>query len=111
MSQITQEANIFFKDVVVSEQHVEFLSSEITQSILLSFYQELCKTNSLSPEIFKDILKAVQKETKVNGKGLYLPVRIALAGREHGPELYAIANILGVDTCKKRIERFLLVKK
>lgn len=111
MSQITQEANIFFKDVVVSEQHVEFLSSEITQSILLSFYQELCKTNALSPEIFKDILKAVQKETKVNGKGLYLPVRIALAGREHGPELYAIANILGVDACKKRIERFLLVKK
>lgn len=110
-SQIVQEVNIFFHDIVISEQHVEFLSSEITQSILLSFYQELCKTNTLSPEIFKDILKMVQKETKVNGKGLYLPIRVALTGREHGPELYGIAHILGIDTCKKRIERFLLVKK
>lgn len=111
LSQIAREANIFFKDIVISEQHVEFLSSEITQSILLSFYNELCKKNALSPDIFKDILKTVQNETKVNGKGLYLPVRIALTGREHGPELYGIANILGIDTCKKRIERFLLVKK
>ena len=111
MSQIVQEVNVFFNDIVISETHIEFLSSETTQSILLSFYNELCKTNALSPEIFKDILKTVQKETKVNGKGLYLPIRIALTGREHGPELYGVAHILGIDTCKKRIERFLLVKK
>lgn len=40
-----------------------------------------------------------------------MPVRIALTGREHGPELYGIANILGISMCNKRIERFLLVKK
>ncbi|MFN3530900.1 MAG: glutamate--tRNA ligase [Candidatus Brocadia sp.] len=111
MSQIVQEADIFFKDAVVSEKHVEFLSSEISQSVLLSFYRELQKIGTLSPEIFKEALKAAQKETKVNGKGLYMPIRIALTGREHGPELYSIVNILGINTCSKRIERFLLVKK
>ncbi|TVL98289.1 MAG: glutamate--tRNA ligase [Candidatus Brocadia sp. WS118] len=111
MSQIVQEVNIFFNDIVISENHIEFLSSETAQSILLSFYNEICKTNTLSPEIFKDTLKTVQKETKVTGKGLYLPIRVALTGREHGPELYGVAHILGIDTCKKRIERFLLVKK
>ena len=111
MSQIVQEADIFFKDAVVSEKHVEFLSSEISQSVLLSFYRELQKLDALSPEIFKEALTAVQKETKVNGKGLYMPVRIALTGREHGPELYGIANILGINMCNKRVERFLLVKK
>ena len=30
----------------------------------------LQKLNTLSPEIFKEVLKTVQKETKVNGKGL-----------------------------------------
>ena len=111
VSQIVREADIFFKEAVVSEKHVEFLSSEISQSVLLSFYRELQKLDTLSPEIFKEALKAVQKETKVNGKGLYMPIRIALTGREHGPELYGVANILGIDTCKKRVERFLLVKK
>lgn len=111
MSQIVQEADIFFKDAVVSEKHVEFLSSEISQSVLLSFYREIQKLDTLPPEIFKEALKAVQNETKVNGKGLYMPIRIALTGREHGPELYSIVHILGINTCTKRIERFLLVKK
>ncbi|HHT9136178.1 MAG TPA: glutamate--tRNA ligase [Candidatus Wunengus sp. YC60] len=110
MSQIVQEVDIFFKDVVISENHVEFLSSETSQTILSTFYMNLQKLNTLSPDIFKEVLKTVQKETKVNGKGLYMPIRIALTGREHGPELYSIANILGINACKTRIERFLLVK-
>jgi glutamyl-tRNA synthetase len=110
MSQIVREAEIFFKDVAISENHVEFLSSETSQSILSAFYMELQKLNTLSPEIFRDILKTVQKETKVNGKGLYLPIRIALTGREHGPELYSIADILGINVCKAKIGQFLLVK-
>lgn len=111
ISQIVQEADIFFKDPVVSEKHVEFLSSEISQSVLLSFYRELQKLDTLSPEMFKEAFVAVQTATKVNGKGLYMPVRLALTGREHGPELYGIINILGINTSKKRIERFLVVKK
>lgn len=111
MSQIVQEVDIFFKDAVVSEKHIEFLSSEISQSVLLSFYRRLQKLGTLSPDIFKEALAGVQNETKVNGKGLYMPIRIALTGREHGPELYGVVNILGIDTCKKRIERFFLVKK
>ena len=107
MSQIVQEADIFFKDVVVSEDHVNYLSSETCQSILAAFNTKLQKLDTISPEIFKEMLKAVQKETKVNGKGLYMPIRVALTGREHGPELYSIANILGIGVCKKRIEQFL----
>lgn len=111
VSQIVLETDIFFKDAVVAEKHVEFLSSEISQSVILSFYRELQKLDTLSPEIFKEALTAVQNNTKVNGKGLYMPIRIALTGREHGPELYGIVNILGIHTCKKRIERFFAVKK
>lgn len=111
ISEITQEVDIFFKESSVSEKHVEFLSSETSQTILLSFYSKLQKFDTISPEVFKDTLATVQKETKTKGKELYMPIRIALTGREHGPELYQVVNILGIDTCKKRIERFLLIKK
>ncbi len=107
MSQIVREADIFFRDIVISESHVEFLSSEISQTVLSAFSLEIQKLNTLSPEAFKDVLKKVQKETTVTGKGLYMPIRIALTGREHGPELYSIVNILGMSACKARIERFL----
>jgi nondiscriminating glutamyl-tRNA synthetase len=111
VSQIIQEADIFFKDTEVSKKHIEYLSSEISQAVLSSFYGELQKADTLSPEIFKDILTTVQKQTGTKGKELYMPVRIALTGREHGPELYSTAYVLGINTCKKRIERILLIKK
>lgn len=111
ISQITQEADIFFKESLVSEKHVGFLSSGTSQTILLSFYSQLQKFDTLSPEVFKEALATVQKEAKIKGKELYLPIRIALTGREHGPELHCVVTILGTDTCKKRIERFLFVKK
>ncbi len=110
MSHIVQEAEIFFKDAVISENHAAFLSSETSQGILSSLYQKLQKVEALSPETFREALKSAQKETLVNGKGFYMPIRIALTGREHGPELFAIAYILGLDTCRKRIDRFLAVK-
>lgn len=110
LSQIVQEADIFFKDTIVSEKHIEFLSLETSRVVLSLFLTELQKIPAVSPEIFQDILITIKKETNIKGKGLYLPIRIALTGREHGPELYSIANILGIDVCKRRIERFLLTQ-
>ncbi|TLD40488.1 MAG: Glutamyl-tRNA synthetase [Candidatus Jettenia ecosi] len=110
LSQIVQEADIFFKDTIVSEKHTEFLSSETSRIVLSLFLTELQKLSAVSPEIFQDILTTIKKETNIKGKGLYLPIRIALTGREHGPELYSIAHILGIDVCKRRIERFLLAQ-
>jgi hypothetical protein len=39
----------------------------------------------------------------VIGKALYIPLRLALTGREHGPELHLIAPILGAAECRERI--------
>ncbi|MGQ3683445.1 MAG: glutamate--tRNA ligase [Candidatus Loosdrechtia sp.] len=111
VSQIVQEAEIFFKDRVISTKHIEYLSTETSQAVLSYFYRELRKTDTLSPETVKDILGAVQKQTTAKGKELYMPIRIALTGREHGPELYSIASILGAGTCKRRIEQLLLYRK
>lgn len=110
LSQIVQETDIFFKDTTISKKHIEFLSSETSRIVLSSFLTELQKLPTISPEIFQGVLTTIQKETNIKGKGLYLPIRIALTGREHGPELYSIANILGIDVCRKRIEKFLLIE-
>ena len=32
-------------------------------------------------------IKAVQKETGIKGKNLFMPIRIAVSGEMHGPEL------------------------
>ena len=45
---------------------------------------------------------AVKAETGRKGKGLFMPLRIALTGRDHGPELGAFLPILGY---RKTVDR------
>jgi glutamyl/glutaminyl-tRNA synthetase len=55
---------------------------------------------------FKLLTKKVQDEIKVKGKDLFMPIRVALTGKMHGPELPLIVDAFGKEECIKRIRRF-----
>lgn len=55
-------------------------------------------------EAFVDKLKP---KVKAKGKDLFMPLRVALTGKTHGPELKRIFPALGVSIVKKRFERAL----
>ncbi|MPN41747.1 Glutamate--tRNA ligase [bioreactor metagenome] len=52
----------------------------------------------------KPLLKQITKELKLGGKLVYMPIRIALTGQMHGPELYDIIPLLGRENVFKRLE-------
>ncbi len=59
-------------------------------------------------ETFYDIfVNALKPKVKAKGKNLFMPLRIALTGKEHGPELKRVFPILGTDKIRKRFERAL----
>ena len=41
-------------------------------------------------------------------KDLFHPLRLALTGKEHGPELVKLFPLLGRDLCVRRIEKTLV---
>ena len=47
--------------------------------------------------------KSLQKKTGAKGKDLYMPVRIAVTGKLHGPELAKALPVLGPEECLSRI--------
>lgn len=53
------------------------------------------------------VAKAVQAATGVKGKALYLPLRAALTGRLHGPELKYFYGFLSPSERERRIDLFL----
>ena len=57
----------------------------------------------LSPDEVKAAIKAVMKETKLKGKFVFMPIRVALTGQMHGPDLNNIITLLGKDTCLNRL--------
>lgn len=54
--------------------------------------------------MFRRKMKDVQGETGIMGKDLWMPDRVALSGKIHGPDLGKVAEILGKD----KVFRFIL---
>ena len=47
---------------------------------------------------------AVKAETGARGRALFMPLRLALTGLDHGPELAALLPLIGRDTAQARLE-------
>ncbi len=50
-----------------------------------------------------DELRAVMEPRGVSGRALFMPLRAALTGTTHGPELYRVLSILGKDEALRRL--------
>lgn len=52
---------------------------------------------------FAAINKALQQELNVKGKALYQPLRLALTGLDHGPEMAPLLSLLGQEKAAARL--------
>jgi nondiscriminating glutamyl-tRNA synthetase len=56
------------------------------------------------PEPFAHLIKRIGEQTGFRGKRLYLPIRAAVTGRLHGPEMDRIFALLSPSQLRKRVE-------
>jgi glutamyl-tRNA synthetase len=93
-SDIVKETHYFFSD----ELHFDPGHTEEMQKLkpLLETFQKAFNdfTGDFNGENFLKIVKEVGKLSNVKGKALYHPLRLALTGREDGPELVKIGPLL-----------------
>jgi glutamyl-tRNA synthetase len=54
-------------------------------------------------ETWKTWTDAVKAETGRKGKGLFMPLRLALTGRDHGPELALLLPLIGRERARERL--------
>jgi nondiscriminating glutamyl-tRNA synthetase len=59
------------------------------------------------PVPFADLIRRIGEETGLRGKKLYLPIRAAVTGRLHGPELDRIFALLSPTSLRTRVEKAL----
>ncbi len=52
---------------------------------------------------FVDFIEKIKKATGLKGKDLFMPIRKALTGFEHGPNIINIMIKLGKNECKRRL--------
>ena len=102
--EIADKAAVFFSDDLAFEADaLEWVRKEESRSVFKLMLSEIEKLSQLTLDNFKLVMKTVQKETGVKGQNLWMPVRAAMTGMTHGPELPSVLAVFGKD----KVELFL----
>ncbi|MDO4778865.1 MAG: glutamate--tRNA ligase [Tissierellia bacterium] len=97
-----------FKEDGYYEEVTRNFETEEAKTVLKKF-REIIENEEMNEELAKTIMKRIQKETGVKGKSLFFPVRSAITGLEHGPEMVELFLLFGNKGLKERID-FVLSK-
>lgn len=95
-AEVTDLVNEFL-DVNLEQEAIEFIKENDLTPIIECFRNKLSTTNINAEEDVKALIKEVQAETGNKGKMLFMPIRIGISGKMHGPELPQIVLIFGKD--------------
>lgn len=108
LSEISDYADTFFEEYPPITKDAEWvLKASEAKTILKNLRQTLSQIDEVRKDNFKDVIKEVGQLSGAKGKDLYLPIRAALTGKLHGPELKLILPILGKERSLTRIDRIL----
>jgi glutamyl-tRNA synthetase/nondiscriminating glutamyl-tRNA synthetase len=100
-----------------SEENVAVLAVDSARTVLTEFADRVrAHSGPVTPADFKGWLNEIKAATKIKGKELYHPVRIALTGAHSGPEFDKLLPLieegaalgLGIPTVRDRIEKFVV---
>ena len=108
LSQIKDKVDIFFNNEVKIEEDEakEVLKWEHVKHLISVFEDKIKNVENLNSDSIKMLFKEIQKETGYKGKNLFMPIRVVLTGKTHGPELMEIIEIVGKENILKRLEFF-----
>lgn len=97
-AQIVDVSQLFFTEhPVLDEDAKEVLAGEDVPKVLAAFKAQLESLETVDAAATLAAIKAVQKETGVKGKNLWMPIRVAVSGVTHGPELPETVELMGKD--------------
>ncbi|MDP4086514.1 MAG: glutamate--tRNA ligase [Bacillota bacterium] len=108
-AEIVELTDMFFMDEAEYEEDArEVLAGEQVPEVLKAFLQELRELPEFKAEGIKGAMKAVQKSTGQKGKNLFMPIRSAVTGQTHGPDLPQTIELLGKEKVEARLQKLLV---
>ena len=105
-AQIPSAVEMFFNDEFdfEDEETKAVLEGATVPQVIACFLEELPKLETLDAPSIKALFKSIQKITKLKGKDVFMPIRIAMTGNQHGLELAAVIPLLGVERVAARVK-------
>lgn len=107
-AEIVEVSSLFFNEhFTLDETAKEVLAGETVPTVLKAFKNQVEELEVLDVPTIKTAIKSVQKETGVKGKNLFMPIRVAVSGQMHGPELAETIELLGKEKVLEHLNKVL----
>ncbi|MDN5353453.1 MAG: nondiscriminating glutamyl-tRNA synthetase [Candidatus Cloacimonadota bacterium] len=107
LQQIPNAAIVFYQQPQLDAAKQEVADKESSQQVYKFWLEKLPNLDIDSSKQINTAIKEISQETGVKGKNLYMPLRVALYGDFHGPEIPELIQILGKDETLARVEKLL----
>ncbi|WP_373231627.1 glutamate--tRNA ligase [Cohnella sp.] len=107
-AEIVPLSDLFFQDLPELDDEATIVMAEETVPAVLQAFRKEIETageEGFTIDNMKTLIKAVQGTTGIKGKGLFMPIRVALTGQMHGPDLNGTIWLLGRNEVLKRLQR------
>ena len=102
--EIVNEVKIFFEDdITLDEECLSFMKQDGVNDTLKAFKEEIKAISDWNVDSISIAINNVKEKAGVKGKMLYMPIRIAVSGVMHGPELPDTIYLLGKEKVLKRL--------
>ncbi len=88
-------------------ENKDLLESEEGREICKAALEVLPTIKGEGEELYEAFINSVKPKVKAKGKNLFMPIRVALTGKSHGPEMKKIFPVLGMERVKRRFEKAL----
>lgn len=110
MGEIPSKTGIFFNDDIVFENDEAraVMKGEQVPMLLEAFAKKVESAHAIDELFAADIFRMLKNETGLKGKDLFMPIRVALTGQTHGPEMVEIIPILGRERIFRRLSNIKL---
>lgn len=108
-AQLVDHIGLFLNDefTLETEEAKAVLREETVSKVMDLFETKLLALEEVNESSVKALIKALTKELKLGGKFVYMPLRVALTGQMHGPELISVIPLLGKERTLQRMKRTL----
>jgi len=105
LSDLPTNAKIFFEPKLDVEDAAKLVLNDVANSaVLKALDAEIAAlSETITPEQVDLIQKSVATQSGAKGKGLFMPLRAAMTGKTHGPELKKVIPLLGKAALLERM--------
>ena len=105
LADLETECGVFASSVEHEPEAKEVLADPGAKEVVQAFVRILAAhEGDLTPDVFKTLAKAAGKETGRKGKDLFFPLRAAITGNVHGPDLSRVAGVKGRERIQRELD-------